>query len=695
MERAQRIPVLAVIAALLSLAWIAFALSEPGVAAALRAGPSAATLLDLATKVLVVPALLFAIAAAFRRAEVVVQQDLIAAAQGTESEAVATAGALAARLAAAREMLALDIAAVEALTSTLEERAGAAAAQLRDATAAADRISEVAQRLDASVSGGLAATGELTAALSSLAGNIEAQRGLLVQAGDDLAAMGERLAGIQADAVARHAALTQATDASAAALANETARIAADAETAMALAQDAARTLSGAIAEHRAAMEQTTAEARATVAAIGSEAARALGRHLDVLVGQARELEARIAGQAGATEELVKAADQGFQILDKRLAHTTATTGQTLDQLQARIQAAAAAIDALAEPVRTGRATVGELDQAIGGVRETALAVTDLLAGTLPQQAVAAAAAAETLGRQVRDLLDAIERAHARAEALADPVANSRAVVEEATRRFEAQREAVQIAGEALVVELEQARQLVAEVERTTEASSLAAATRLVDALSRVRDVSAQATGTMREMLEGVVAEAREALGKAAQESLEAGFVKPIAEQAAAAEASARAAAERSAQALAGLAQALKLVDTKAQERFRELADLGTRELVAAAQLLTDRMAAEAVTIASALGREMDAEDWAKWRMGERGLFHRRALALLDKREAKALKALVARDPEFASAARRLTAGFEAMVARLDSGEPTGLAAILRSSEVGRLAAALAEVLED
>lgn len=694
MDRASRIPVPAAIAALLSLAWLAFALSEPGVAGALRGG-SAATLVDLAPKLLVVPALLFAIAAAVRQPRITVQQDLMAAAEVTEGGAVAAAGSLAARLASVREMLALDVASVEALAGTLEQRAGAATAQLREATGAAGRIAEVADRLREGVTGALAAAEGLQSTLAAVADTLVRRRDELKEAGQELAALDSRLAEAEADAARRHAELTGAAERSAAALADEAGRVTADAEAALALARDASATLGAAIAEHRAAIEQAMTDARTTLAAIGSEATRALGRHLETLLAQARELETRIAGQAGAAEELVRTADQGFQILDKRLEHSAATTGQALDQLQARIQAAAGAIDALAEPVRAGRSAVGELDRAVGGVREAALALTDLLAGTVPTQAVAATAAAETLGAEVRRLAEAIEIAHGRALALADPVRESRAVLEDAASRFEAQREAVKVAGEALVVELEQARQLVAEVERTTEASSLAAATRLVDALTRVRDVSAQATGTMREMLEGIVAEAREALGAAARESLRAGFVGPIAEQAAAAEERARAAAERSAQALAGLAEALKLVDARAEARVRELAELGGRELVGAAQLLTDRLAAEAITISSALGREMDTEDWAKWRAGERGLFKRRALALLEKYEAKALKALVQRDAEFAGAARRFTAGFEALVARLEGSQGHGLAAIIRSSEVGRLAAALVEVLED
>ncbi|MFQ3595470.1 MAG: hypothetical protein SNJ63_05105, partial [Sphingomonadaceae bacterium] len=118
------------------------------------------------------------------------------------------------------------------------------------------------------------------------------------------------------------------------------------------------------------------------------------------------------------------------------------------------------------------------------------------------------------------------------------------------------------------------------------------------------------------------------------------------------------------------------------------------RSLVSASALLTDRLAGEAVSIASALGRPMDDEDWKRWRQGERGLFKRRALSLLERQEAREVRALLERDPDFAEAARRYSAGFEALLERLEAGPGRGLAALLRDSDSGRLAAALTEVLE-
>jgi hypothetical protein len=197
----------------------------------------------------------------------------------------------------------------------------------------------------------------------------------------------------------------------------------------------------------------------------------------------------------------------------------------------------------------------------------------------------------------------------------------------------------------------------------------------------------------MRDMLDGVLAEARESLSATADEAMRKSFAEPIAEKAREAEAAAAAAAERTAGSMAALANTLKLLEDRASDRTSKFEAAQQADLLAAAALLTDKLSQSSVSIASALGRPMDDGDWAAWRKGERSLFNRRALSLLDKREARELKALIANDSEFASAARDFSAAFDALIRRFEAQAPS-LAAALQGSDQGRMAAALSEALE-
>ncbi len=430
----------------------------------------------------------------------------------------------------------------------------------------------------------------------------------------------------------------------------------------------------------------------ARLEALGGAASEQLGQRLGALLQQADAIEARLKAQAGATEALAAQGERSFQILDARLQHSSETSRTALERLATRINEVGLELAALTQPLKDTQGAAQDLDGAVKTLRETALQTVDVLGETLPARTVEAGRAAETLSAELRALVSSIDDAHLKAAGLALPIAESRAAIDTASEAFAAQRTAIEAAGQALVVELTQARNLIGEVEEQTRDTSLSAATRLVEAMARVREVATQATGTMREMLDGVLAEARDSLSATADQAMKRSFVEPIAEQARAAEAAASAAAERTASSMAALAATLKLLEERGSDRMGAFETAQQQDLLAAAALLTDRLSQASVSIASALGKPMDDADWAQWRRGERGLFNRRTLSLLEKREAREVKALLEKDPGFAQAAKDYTAAFDALVKRFEGTTPI-LATALQGSEQGRLAAALSEVL--
>lgn len=631
----------------------------------------------MAGELLAGPALLFALAAAFRPRPRPRIRQLLDETVGSGEELEARTTGLVARLEEVANKVSADIERIDGLASRLEQRTSQAAREAAGALQAVEALSAGADAFDARLGNALAATRDMQALLQGLTGEAEHARTVAAQLG--AAALSIREEG----------------EAGSAALRTAIAGMVAEAEEAIRLGERANASLDETVAAQAAALSAATGEARGTLSAIGAEAARALGRHLDGLVAQARELETRIAAQAKATEELASSAEKSFQLLDKRMEHSAATTGTTLDQLKGRLEAIHGLIDSLAEPIRAGRGAILDMDQAVQGLNGTAGAIGTTLAETMLASATDARHVTGELADSLTQLTARLNEAHEGAARLAGPVTQSATELQSVIARFEAQREAMAVAGEALIVELEQARQLIAEVEKTTESTSLAAATRLVDALSRVRDVSAQATGTMRTMLEGLVEEARESLGEAASNAVRTGFVERVAGEAARAEEVARLAAERSAASLVGLAAAVKMVDGKVDERMQELGRVADRDLASAAALLSERLAAESIPLATALGRPMSEADWAQWRKGERGLFGRRLIALVEKGEAAALKALLKRDEALAASASRLVSGMDALLQRLEAAGHSGVAGLLQGSEWGRLAAALSEVLED
>ena len=615
----------------------------------------------------------------------------------TLEETEARVAGAAARIDALKGSLTQDLGTLAATADLLETRSRDAQRLVADLTSATSAAVEASRTLETVLPQAASAAERLRASLGETGALAEAQADRAIAAArtlseglDALTARGtgasEALARALADLETRAEQGRTQSEAGMRAIRSE-------ADTLFELLENTLVAKREAMARQGDAVSAQIAEGWQKLESMANAAAAQLADRLDTLGRQAESIESRLKAQGALTETLATSGERAFKLLDARLQHSQDTTSSTLDRLAARIQDVNADLGRLAQPLKDTQAAAQELEVAVKRLREGALQTVDVLGETLPARTVDAGRAAETLTADLTALTAAIDRAHDRAAGLADPIRESRAAIEEASEGYAAQRAAIEAASQALVVELQQARTLIGEVEEQTRDTSLAAATRLVEAMTRVREVAAQTTGTMREMLDGVLAEAREALAEAADEAMRRSYAEPIAARAREAEAAASAAAERTASSMAALANTLKLLEDRSSDRVHQFEEARQADLLAAASLLTDRLSEASVSIASALGKPMDDADWAQWRRGERGLFNRRALSLLDRRDAKDLKDLIAADPEFARSARDYTAAFDALVRRFEAQAPV-LATALQSSDQGRLAAALTEVLE-
>lgn len=638
-------------------------------------------------------AALFALAAALGNRE---RLPTLAAPDSIEDSEARLAGALT-RIETLKAGLAEELAALKATTEALEAQSRSARALVTDIEAASRTATEAGQRLEQAVPAAAAAGQALHDTLEQLtaAAGREAER-----AEAAAATLSDRLSALAAEGGAAADGLTHALglleEKAAAGRAQSEAGMRAirgEADTLFDLLENTLVAKREALQRQGDALASQLAEAYDRLETMSASLGRDLVARLEAFAQQAEAIDSRLKAQAATTEALAAAGERAFQLLDARLQHSGETSRAALDRLAARVQEVGASFAELTRPIRETQGAAVELEAAVGRLKETALSSADVLGDLLPRRAVEASAAAETLRADINALVAALDEAHARAIALSEPIAESRAAISEASAAFARQRDSIEAAGRALVGELEQARGMIAEVEEQTRDTSLQAATRLVEAMGRVRDVATQATGTMREMLDGLLAEARESLANTADETMRRSFAEPVAERAREAEAAAAAAAERTAASMAQLASALQLLDQRAADRLTAIEEAQQKDLLASAALLTDRLAQTASSLSAALGKPMDDRDWALWRKGERGLFSRRALTLLSKREARDLKVLIETDRQLAETARRYTAAFEGLIDRLQPALPA-LATALRNSEHGRLSAALTEALD-
>ncbi|MEQ8412613.1 MAG: ATPase [Erythrobacter sp.] len=111
--------------------------------------------------------------------------------------------------------------------------------------------------------------------------------------------------------------------------------------------------------------------------------------------------------------------------------------------------------------------------------------------------------------------------------------------------------------------------------------------------------------------------------------------------------------------------------------------------------LITDSLNSASIDIASALSAEVTDTAWDSYLKGDRGIFTRRAVRLIDSSEAKEIAELYQRDDDFKGAVARYIHDFEAMLrAMLSTRDGNALGVTVLGSDAGKLYVVLAQAIE-
>lgn len=111
--------------------------------------------------------------------------------------------------------------------------------------------------------------------------------------------------------------------------------------------------------------------------------------------------------------------------------------------------------------------------------------------------------------------------------------------------------------------------------------------------------------------------------------------------------------------------------------------------------LITESLNSHAIDIARAVDSDVSDTAWASYLKGDRGVFTRRAVRLLETGEAKAIAQLYEQDTAFSDHVSRYIHDFEAMLRQLlSTRDGHALGVTLLSSDMGKLYVALAQAIE-
>ena len=111
--------------------------------------------------------------------------------------------------------------------------------------------------------------------------------------------------------------------------------------------------------------------------------------------------------------------------------------------------------------------------------------------------------------------------------------------------------------------------------------------------------------------------------------------------------------------------------------------------------LITESLNSNSIDIAKALSTEVSDTAWASYLRGDRGIFTRRAVSLIEASEVKAIQQIYERDQDFREHVSRYIHDFEAILRQvLSTRDGHALGVTLLSSDMGKLYVALAQGIE-
>ncbi|MEP3224434.1 MAG: hypothetical protein ABJO01_00540 [Parasphingorhabdus sp.] len=240
------------------------------------------------------------------------------------------------------------------------------------------------------------------------------------------------------------------------------------------------------------------------------------------------------------------------------------------------------------------------------------------------------------------------------------------------------------------------------DVREQNEALAESAGEKLISALLRVKETARQASEHSRDALEKSIAGSAETFEKVSEEALSKIIdekISSIAPKLESAVSKAVATTESTAGHLTSQLTAIEDMTTQLEQRIlfaKEKAEQSSDEnFTRRVALLTESLNSTAIDVTKLLSNEVTDTEWAAYLKGDRGIFTRRAVRLLDAGEVREILSEYDSNSEFREHVNRYIHDFETMLRGvLATRDGSAISVTLLSSDIGKLYVALAQAIE-
>lgn len=407
------------------------------------------------------------------------------------------------------------------------------------------------------------------------------------------------------------------------------------------------------------------------------EQAEAVAASSDTIARRMDAASMALSALAATSEDVQRRLDDSTAVIANRLTESNETLGITKEQVESLTEACVRLLELVQASAQHSR-------------------------DELPGAMVDAEERLSRLHDETRALDSAMQGIGETSEAVSNYVIgaadNSRAAVAEMAALKEQMRES----DASRAQELERLRHELMQITEESEGNSARIRSAVTEAIAALSSAASEAPTAIEAALrnnaetfaEKIGVETGDAIERAANEGVRASLVA-LEEAAARASGSGRETAQQLRDQLAkvdALAGNLETRVARARQLANEQVDNDFARRVA---LITEALNSSAIDIDKALSEDVSNTAWASYLRGDRGIFTRRAVRLLDNTQARDIAEIYDQDGDFRETVSRYIHDFEAMLREmLSTRDGNTLGVTLLSSDMGKLYVALAQAIE-
>ena len=451
-----------------------------------------------------------------------------------------------------------------------------------------------------------------------------------------------------------------------------------------------------------AAMLAMVEQNQAAMSKTGAESTEAIAQRITLISEQVDKVALTFAAQDAASERLMARMSEDLGAIETRFSAFDASGIERTERLGTAIGALRNHADDLSNALSGGGDTANALVDKVESLMTALNGVSNEIDQALP-------AAYAKLEAQARSSIETAHAATPIVSQLATHAQTALAQLSESETVVNRQRVALENVAALTLEQLTQARQGAEELATSiavaaADAKQLTDATapQLVESLVRVRETASQASLHVRNAFADIIEQSAKSLGEKSREALLTALTDQVETQLAAiaqtsedAVSSAQKATDRLMRQMLTIADTSAALESRITEAKQEIENSDQANFARRVALLVESLNSTAIDVTKILSNEVTDIAWAAYLRGDRGVFTRRAVKLLDAGEVREIGRHYDAEPEFREQVNRYIHDFEAMLRNiLATRDGTPLSVTLLSSDTGKLYVALAQAIE-